>query len=211
MCTVGNQERGSTFQRDSCAYVCKCGGLEFSPKMQFWFVLFFPPRDLCVNELSAMLLGLRISIWTNVTSCIGAQSTKGPSVFPTLFLRSLSWQPLPPFWFQSSFLFVLFFSFLLFSFWTAVVSNSCKRFANQNAMYSRYGLYFRFTALQTVCKYYQLNEGKQRRCYLSTIILRSKSLRRHVRRLELLPVVSVANQTEQLRAVSFSPRVSNSV
>lgn len=28
-------------------------------------------------------------------------------------------------------------------------------------MYSRYGLYFRFTALQTVCKYDQLNEGKK--------------------------------------------------
>lgn len=50
----------------------------------------------------------------------------------------------------------LFFSFVLFFY-------SCKRFANQNAMYSRYGLYFRLTALQTVCKYYQLNEGKQRR------------------------------------------------
>lgn len=29
-------------------------------------------------------------------------------------------------------------------------------------MYSRYGLYFRFTALQTVCKYYQLNQGKKK-------------------------------------------------
>lgn len=29
-------------------------------------------------------------------------------------------------------------------------------------MYSRYGLYFRFTALQTVCKYNQLNEGKKK-------------------------------------------------
>lgn len=157
MCTVGKHEWGSTFQKDSCAYVCKCGGLEFSPKMQFF------PKDLCVNELSAMLLGLRISIWTNVTSCIGAQSTKGPSVFQTLFphfLQSLSWQPLSPFWFQIL-LFLFLFCFCFF-FWTAVVSNSCKRFANQNAMYSRYGLYFRFTALQTVCKYYQLNEGKQR-------------------------------------------------
>lgn len=161
MCTVGKHERGSTFQKDSCAYVCKCGGLEFSPKMQFF------PKDLCVNELSAMLLGLRISIWTNVTSCIGAQSTKGPSVFQTLFphfLQSLSWQPLSPFWFQ---ILLFLFCFLLLFFWTAVVSNSCKRFANQNAMYSRYGLYFRFTALQTVCKYYQLNEGKKRRCTFS--------------------------------------------
>lgn len=46
-------------------------------------------------------------------------------------------------------------------YFTAVVSYFCKRFANQNAMYSRYGLYFRFTALQTVCKYDQLNEGKE--------------------------------------------------
>lgn len=29
-------------------------------------------------------------------------------------------------------------------------------------MYSKYGLYFRFTALQTVCKYGQLNEGKKK-------------------------------------------------
>lgn len=29
-------------------------------------------------------------------------------------------------------------------------------------MYSRYGLYFRFTALQTVCKYDQLNPGKKK-------------------------------------------------
>ncbi len=46
-------------------------------------------------------------------------------------------------------------------YFTAVVSYFCKLFANQNAMYSRYGLYFRFTALQTVCKYEQLNEGKE--------------------------------------------------
>lgn len=46
-------------------------------------------------------------------------------------------------------------------YFTAVVSYFCKRFANQNAMYSRYGLYFRFTALQTVCKYDQLNKGKE--------------------------------------------------
>lgn len=45
-------------------------------------------------------------------------------------------------------------------YFTAVVSYFCKQFANQNAMYSRYGLYFRFTALQTVCKYDQLNKGK---------------------------------------------------
>lgn len=29
-------------------------------------------------------------------------------------------------------------------------------------MYSRYGLYFRFTALQTVCKYDKLNPGKKK-------------------------------------------------
>lgn len=46
-------------------------------------------------------------------------------------------------------------------YFTAVVSYSCKWFANQNAMYSRFGLYFRFTALQTVCKYNQLNEEKK--------------------------------------------------
>lgn len=161
MCTVGKHERGSTFQKDSCAYVCKCGGLEFSPKMQFF------PKDLCVNELSAMLLGLRISIWTNVTSWIGAQSTEGPSVFQTLFLRIFFSHFHDNHCLHFGFKFFCFCFFFFCFFWTAVVSNSCKRFANQNAMYSRYGLYFRFTALQTVCKYYQLNEGKQRRCTFS--------------------------------------------
>lgn len=58
------------------------------------------------------------------------------------------------------FITVVFFSPLIFNkcYFTVVVSYFCKRFANQNAMYSRYGLYFRFTALQTVCKYDQLNE-----------------------------------------------------
>lgn len=58
------------------------------------------------------------------------------------------------------------FLFLIFKkfYFTAVVSYFCKRFANQNAMYSRYGLYFRFTALQTVCKYDQLNEWKGSDC-----------------------------------------------
>lgn len=46
-------------------------------------------------------------------------------------------------------------------YFTAVVSYFCKQFANQNAMYSRYGLYFRFTALPAVCKYDRINEWKE--------------------------------------------------
>lgn len=38
-------------------------------------------------------------------------------------------------------------------------------------MYSRYGLYFRFTALQTVCKYDQLNEGKKKVLSVLLIII----------------------------------------
>lgn len=40
-------------------------------------------------------------------------------------------------------------------------------------MYSRYGLYFRFTALQTVCKYDQLNPGKKK---VLSFTLKEKSI-----------------------------------
>lgn len=42
-------------------------------------------------------------------------------------------------------------------------------------MYSRYGLYFRFTALQTVCKYDQLNPGKKK---VLSFTLRGKSIQK---------------------------------
>lgn len=58
---------------------------------------------------------------------------------------------------------IVVFLFFIFKkcYFTAVVSYFCKQSANQNAMYSRYGLYFRLTVLQTVCKYDQLNELKE--------------------------------------------------
>lgn len=44
-------------------------------------------------------------------------------------------------------------------------------------MYSRYGLYFRFTALQTVCKYDQLNPGKKK---VLSFTLREKTIQKWI-------------------------------
>lgn len=101
-----------------------------------------------------------MSIRANVTSSIGAQKVHWCSrLCYCIFFFSHFYDNHRPHLHFFIFCFVLSF-------------NSCKRFANQNAMYSRYGLYFRFTALQTVCKYYQLNEGKQKRSHLFTSIFK---------------------------------------
>lgn len=133
------------------------GGLQYSANRSFAlqtigfvFFLSLPPqrRLMCFWVVCDGGTAVSMSTWWNVSrdSKMGAQSTK--VVEETLFLHFSSLH----------FISTVVSAFFLLLIWkkcyfTAVVSYFCKLFANQNAMYSRYGLYFRFTALQTVCKY----------------------------------------------------------
>lgn len=154
-------------QREECAYLYKCKWwasvlcqTQFcTPNHRFWFVCFFPPPSpilvICIRAVCNV--GKTMSI--NLEKCeLWLDESMHKAQRPVVTEKFL----LFPF---SSFcsMVTVVFLFLIFKkcYFTVVVSYFCKRFANQNAMYSRYGLYFRFTALQTVCKYDRLNEWKE--------------------------------------------------
>lgn len=144
--------------REKCAYLSKCIWWAsvlcqtwlYTPKLSFCF---FSPKMPDMSK-SYLCWGQHNNVitWLNMRCDLTNRCTKHKGPWVSFFVLVFSYL-----YHDCGLLFLI----SKKCYFTAVVSYFCKQFANQNAMYSRYGLYFRFTALPAVCKYDRINEWKE--------------------------------------------------